>query len=869
MTNFMSKIFSVIFKNSKWLLTGIITVVLLLTLVNLIRETNSIDLLNITQNNSNFTIKSSYIIDSENKSVTEILSKNNFIPAKLNKIPYELKDQSYWIKITLRYPVNRTFSPKYLDNEHLILLAEHSMLKQFDVYELNALDEPILIFNKAKSENNNVQLMYPHAKLMLNQFGHSQYIVHVKNAGPPQIPLLLFKPLDFEKRLSLSQLVYGAFVGVLLIMAIYNIVLFFAEKDKVYLFYIGYLLSAFAVLSSLTGFGYFIFPNNINLILNHYLIFFDFLLILFLLLFTLYFLRYERLNQKAYKLTLIIAGIISAVALYSLFLDEIAQTKLFFSMQPLFYIIALFLILNRLKHDFSWAKFYFLSWIPFLTGAVIQPLVLLNQLEYSFFTRNAFLFAVMVEVTFMAFALAGRIRKNEEAKLSMIAYHPSNHIPRKTNLDHTVNVLIEHRASLFTVLVIKPEQFSHIIRYIDESTHIAFFQNLNRKLSSLFRFNDAILSITNKNEKLCFLENNCLAMVINNRTNQQDLNLVIQSIQSTVNEVYSQQSLQLPLSAHVGLAKYPEHGNSSEVLIKHAATAANQAKLSPQKWSYFTDLNDQNRTTSMQLAMDLSKAIKQKSFSLFHQPQIDLKTGMVCSSECLLRWEHPVLDMVSPEVFIPIAEDFGLMPSLTLWVIETALAQQQELKEQTGLNHMISINISGKDITQLGFIDEVTKRINASSVKAEKIIFELTESISFSENAQAITAIEELISLGITISIDDFGTGYSSMAQINHLPFQELKIDRQFVENVCDDNKRKVIAQTTVKMAKGLGLEVVAEGINSLADEQALRDFGCDIGQGYYYAKPMPLEEYIVWLNNLDNGHKPASLEGEFIPANK
>ena len=209
------------------------------------------------------------------------------------------------------------------------------------------------------------------------------------------------------------------------------------------------------------------------------------------------------------------------------------------------------------------------------------------------------------------------------------------------------------------------------------------------------------------------------------------------------------------------------------------------------------------------------------------------------------------------------------MPSLTLWVVETALTQQAKLTEHTGLNHMVSINISGKDLIQINFIDDITNIIERCDIKAEKIIFELTESISFAQNSIAINTIEKLIELGITISIDDFGTGYSSLSQINQLPFQELKIDREFVEDVCSDIKRKVIAETAVKMAKGLGLEVVAEGINSAQDEEALRGFGCDIGQGYYYAKPMPHEQYLDWLSKLTNGQIPASLEGEYIPAEK
>ena len=128
---------------------------------------------------------------------------------------------------------------------------------------------------------------------------------------------------------------------------------------------------------------------------------------------------------------------------------------------------------------------------------------------------------------------------------------------------------------------------------------------------------------------------------------------------------------------------------------------------------------------------------------------------------------------------------------------------------------------------------------------------------------------DHLNELGITISIDDFGTGYSSLSYISKLPFQELKIDRQFVENVCESAKQRIIAETTVKMAKGLGLEVVAEGINSKLDEETLRTFGCDIGQGFYYSEPKPLSDYLNWLNDQVNGRSEAVTYGEFIPAKK
>jgi len=868
-----------IFKQfSKWFSTAFIMLLLTAIVVSFTSIIYAIDQKDISPVDSEFTINSSYYIDESNQAnIGDILTRAPFIESALNKIPYALATQSYWIKLSLDYPISETlttassqdgFIEKTL-NKQLILMAEHSILKTFDVYELNGLTAPKIMFRKLDNTETSSQNVYPYARLQLNQFGHSQYLIKLKSSGPPNIPLLLFTPQNFEERLLLSQLVYGAFIGILIIIAIYNFVLFFAGRDKVYLLYIGYLLSAFTVLSSLTGYGYFLFSNSVMAILNKHLIFSDFLLIIFLLLFTLYFLRYDRLNHWAYKYSIIFAAIISALALYSLSLDELTQTKLFFSLQPIFYIIALFLIFNRLKRDFSWARFYFLSWLPLLAGAIIQPMVLLNQLEYSFLTGNAFLFAIMIEVTFMAFALAERIRRNEQEKLTMIAYHQSNQLPRQTNLDHKISQLLTESNARFTVVVIKPEQFQRIELYIDEQTRVNFFQALNQKLSSLFRFNDAVLDITEQNEKLCFLENHSLAMVIDNTTDEQDIPLIISSLQQAARDVFYVKDLKLPLSAYIGLASFPGHGQSSASLLNHASIAANSAELTENKWAYFTSKDNTNSPSSIHLAVDLQQAMLTQEFKLFHQPQIDLKTNKVCSSECLLRWHHPVLGAISPEVFISVAEDFGLMPSLTLWVVETALCQQALLTEHTGLKHMVSVNISGKDLIQTNFINDIIKIIDRCDIKAEKIIFELTESISFAQSSIAIHTIEKLIELGITISIDDFGTGYSSISQINKLPFQELKIDREFVENVCSDNKRKVIAEASVKMAKGLGLEVVAEGINSLLDEETLRSFGCDIGQGYYYAKPMPYEEYLTWLTRLSNGQIPSSLEGEFIPATK
>ena len=356
--------------------------------------------------------------------------------------------------------------------------------------------------------------------------------------------------------------------------------------------------------------------------------------------------------------------------------------------------------------------------------------------------------------------------------------------------------------------------------------------------------------------------------MIDHQKNQQPLNVIIKSIQDVISEHYKIDDLKLPLSGIIGVSNYPEHGKSGQLLINRAQIALHHAKINHHKWEYFESTSTDKANYLLKLASDMKDALENKDFEIYHQPQIDLKTLRVCGSECLIRWNHKTEGFIPPSVFIPVAEDIGLINPLTLWIVKKSLEQHQTIIENEHKNHMVSINISGKDLASKHFYDGIVDSIKQSSVPPEKIIFELTESATITDSKHALEVIEQLNGLGITLSIDDFGTGYSSMSYISELPFQELKVDRQFVENVCDSTKRKTIAETTVKMGKGLGLEVVAEGINSQLDEDTLRSFGCDIGQGHFYAEAMPIMNYIAWLNEQKNGRKDV-VHGVFIPAEK
>lgn len=807
----------------------------------------------------NYNVNYAYLIDKTNSfHETDVINNENFINAAANEIPFSLGDVTYWIKLTIT-------NEKSVEQQ-LVLHADNAMLTTFDIYTLTNNATQLIQSQRKQPTDGRV---FPHININLNELADKHFLLKIKPQGPPNVPLTIYEKTQFEQQILLTKVIYVVFATTILLMSIYNLVIYSTVRDKVYLAYVAYLLSSFFVLLSINGIGYFFLPDYLQNWLNNITLSLHYLVVLSLLTFTLFFLRYDKLNNMTYKVSLFFCSLFIILAISSVFIEHVLQATIFFSLLPLFYLLAIFIIVQRLKKDFIWARFYFLSWIPLLAGAIIQPLVLLNFLEYSFITRNAFLLAVIIEISFMAFALAERMRRNEEDRMLEISYHLETQIPRKIALETTIAIQISKGIKNFSIILIKPEQIEKIIMYIDDINTHNLYQRLYNKLASLFVHNDAILPLTHKNEKISLIENNCLAIILATDKQIQPVKILVNSIQEVINEHYYINDLKLPLSGVIGIAHYPEHGISHQQLIHHAQFATVNAELLLEKWCFYENKSNDQAQYLLKLASDIVIALEQEDFEIYHQPQMDLKTLRVCGSECLIRWPHDIEGFIPPELFIPLAEDMGLINQITLWVISRSLSQHHVINKDNAYNHMVSINISGRDIEAKGFYSNVVTVIEESNISADKIIFEITESSAIINNKQALDVIEKLASLGITISIDDFGTGYSSLAYINKLPFQELKVDRLFVEDICDNPKHKIIAENTVKMAKDLGLEVVAEGINSQFDQDMLTKFGCDIGQGYFYAKAMPLKDYVEWLNNQVNGQVSESHYGQFIPAKK
>lgn len=242
---------------------------------------------------------------------------------------------------------------------------------------------------------------------------------------------------------------------------------------------------------------------------------------------------------------------------------------------------------------------------------------------------------------------------------------------------------------------------------------------------------------------------------------------------------------------------------------------------------------------------ELQWAISHEQLLLHYQPQINFTTGNIVGVEALVRWQHPERGLIYPDRFIPLAEKKGLIGSITHWVIGQAVKQKQLWHEQ-GLDLLVSVNISAVDITSLTLPEQLADLLDNNQLDPTMLMLEVTESALMGELVTSLDTLTRLRLKGVGLSIDDFGTGYSSLSQLHRVPFTELKIDRSFVANVSTDEEAKAIVKTCIILGHELNMQVVAEGVETKEQAEILNSLGCDIGQGYFYSKPVIADEILL-----------------------
>jgi diguanylate cyclase (GGDEF)-like protein len=307
---------------------------------------------------------------------------------------------------------------------------------------------------------------------------------------------------------------------------------------------------------------------------------------------------------------------------------------------------------------------------------------------------------------------------------------------------------------------------------------------------------------------------------------------------------------EIQVTTSIGISVFPDDGRDSDSLIKHADNAMYQAKGSGRNnYQFFTSEMNRRTLERISLRTKLSHALERQELSLHYQPQVDLQSGRIIGAEALLRWNQPVLGMVSPAQFIPIAEENGLIATIGEWVLREACRQNQEWRKLGLPEITVAANLSAVQFRQKNFGEMVMVIVNESGLTPSAFELEITESVVMHDAGAAIALLQQLKSFGLKLSMDDFGTGYSSLSYLKKFPINKLKIDQSFVRNIMIDSDDAVIASTIISMAQNLRLTVIAEGVETLEQLAFLRQQGCHEMQGYYFSKPLPAEKFACLLS--------------------
>ncbi len=320
----------------------------------------------------------------------------------------------------------------------------------------------------------------------------------------------------------------------------------------------------------------------------------------------------------------------------------------------------------------------------------------------------------------------------------------------------------------------------------------------------------------------------------------QDLQGLIEALQRRLHDPADIGQEWVRLSASIGISLYPEHGQTPDSLISAADNAMHEAKRRGRNGYLFhsPDMTAQTRER-MLLEQGLLKAIEQQEFRLLYQPMTDLADGHLSGLEALIRWQHPSLGMISPDRFIPVAEECGLIEPLGEWVMRTACQQGQQWLAEGRAVPRLSVNVSVREIRSHDYVERVTAILAATGFPAERLEIEVTESIIQSVD-HSLRLFTRLKALGVQIAIDDFGTGFSSLSLLRSLPIDRIKIDRAFVQALPDDKHSRELCRTIVQLASSLGMAVTAEGIETQPQRQFLQSLHCEEGQGYLFSHPLP-----------------------------
>ena len=437
-------------------------------------------------------------------------------------------------------------------------------------------------------------------------------------------------------------------------------------------------------------------------------------------------------------------------------------------------------------------------------------------------------------------------RKLAQEKMEYQFYHDAltglpNRILFKEGLEHAIKKA-KHNKTVLALLFIDLDHFKEINDSLGHQVGDKLLQETTKRLYSVLRDQD-VLSRLGGDE---------FAVIIEGLSKAQETSSFAKKILDTLAEPLEIDGNTLYVSSSIGISLYPDDGTTSQDLLKFADSAMYKAKNEGRNtFQYYSSEMTEVALQRVMMEVSLRRAIKEKEFVVYYQPQVNGSTDKLVGMEALVRWEHPDLGLIPPDKFIPLAESTGLIVELDRVVMKEAMLQFKQWYRDGYNPGKLSLNLAMKQLLKEDFLSVLNSLIKEVKCKCTNLELEVTESQIMNNPEVAVKKLKEIADLGIDLAIDDFGTGYSSLSYLKKLPINKLKIDQSFVKGLPHDDEDAGITKAVIALAKSLNLNIIAEGVETQEQKNFIVESGCDNIQGYFYSKPLPSLEMEKYLQQM------------------
>lgn len=437
---------------------------------------------------------------------------------------------------------------------------------------------------------------------------------------------------------------------------------------------------------------------------------------------------------------------------------------------------------------------------------------------------------------------------SRQLALEHIAMHDSlTSLPNRALLMDRLNQSIlntQRRKRSLALLMLDLDRFKEINDTLGHQTGDALLQQVGVRLRNVLRDSDTVARLGGDE----------FAILLSN-VNETNALRIAAAVHEQLEKVYDVYEHSLYVGASIGVAVYPQHGETAQSLLQHADVAMYVAKRSNASITLYDQEQDEHSLSQLSVLSDLRGAIENEEFYLEYQPKMKIEDSQVYGAEALIRWEHPKHGRIMPDEFIGAAEQTGLIKRISNWVIDTAIRDCQKMHKK-GHKMNVSINLSVWDIQDPNISLNITQKLEKWGLPPKYVTLEITERVMMAEPERARQVLSNLEAMGLSVVIDDFGTGFSSLVYLKQLPVSMLKIDKSFVIDMMKDESDAAIVHSIVDLAHNLGLQVVAEGVESDQSWSWLKTWKCDYAQGFYISEPLKLNDFEKYLDS----YKPASI---------